>query len=183
MSSAKSKAIKEAAAVIKASADTDTIETSDEASSRSPDATLQVAKEGVEKAAKGLDSSRAKLTEILGKTVKNSEEILALSKGNLEAIIEATEIYATGFQDISKQLTVSGKASFDESVAFTKSLISVKSGKEAFELQTSFIKASIESAVAERKKVVDAITQLARQTFAPLSTRFTLAIEALGKTH
>jgi phasin family protein len=183
MSSVKSKAIKQANAAIEASVDTGVMETSDETSGKSPDATFQVSNEDVEKAAKGPDSSQAKLTEILEKTVKNSEEILAFSKGNLEAIIESTGIYASGFQDISKELAVSGKASFDESVAFTKSLISVKSGKEAFELQTSFIKASIESAVAERKKVVNAITKLAEQTFAPLSTRFTLAIEVLGKTH
>lgn len=181
MSSAKSKANKGADAVIEASAEPATVETSGETGGKSP--TLQVAHEAVEEVTKGLESSQAKLTEILEKTVKNSEEILAFGKGNLEAIIQSTEIYASGFQDISKQLTVSGKASFDESVAFTKSLIWVKSGKEAFELQTSFIKTSIESAVAERKKVVDAMTKLAEQTFAPLSTRFTLAIEALGKTH
>jgi phasin family protein len=97
-------------------------------------------------------------------------------------VIKSTRIYSTGFQDISKQLTASGKATVDESVAFTQSLVGVKSGKEAFELQTGFIKASIENAVSERKKIIDAMVKLAEQAFAPLNTRFRLALETFGKT-
>jgi hypothetical protein len=152
MSSAKSKAIKDAEAVIETSADTGASETVGEATSKNFDATFQVANEDVGKTTKGLDTSQTKLTEILEKTVKNSEEILVFSQGNLEALIKSTQIYATGFHDLSKQLTASSKTSFDESVAFTKSLIWVKSGREAFELQNSFIKTSIKSAATEKKK-------------------------------
>ena len=191
MTSAKSKAIKDTDVVTETSGDTDTnqsdsvtttIETSDQATSKSTDDTLQVTNVGVEKAAKGLEASHVKLTEILEKTVKNSVEILAFNQGTLEAVIKSTRIYSTGFQDISKQLTASGKATVDESVAFTRSLVGVKSGKEAFELQTGFIKASIENAVSERKKIIDAMVKLAEQAFAPLNTRFRLALETFGKT-
>jgi phasin family protein len=191
MTSAKSKAIKDTDVVTETSGDTDTnqsdsvtttIETSDQATSKSTDDTLQVTNVGVEKAAKGLEASHVKLTEILEKTVKNSVEILAFNQGTLEAVIKSTRIYSTGFQDISKQLTASGKATVDESVAFTQSLVGVKSGKEAFELQTGFIKASIENAVSERKKIIDAMVKLAEQAFAPLNTRFRLALETFGKT-
>lgn len=191
MTSAKSKAIKDTDVVTETSGDTDTnqfdtvtttIETSDQATSKSTDDTLQVTNVGVEKAAKGLEASHVKLTEILEKTVKNSVEILAFNQGTLEAVIKSTRIYSTGFQDISKQLTASGKATVDESVAFTRSLVGVKSGKEAFELQTGFIKASIENAVSERKKIIDAMVKLVEQAFAPLNTRFRLALETFGKT-
>jgi phasin family protein len=191
MTSAKSKAIKDTDVVTETSGATDTnqsdtvtttIETSDQATSKSTDDTLQVTNVGVEKAAKGLEASHVKLTEILEKTVKNSVEILAFNQGTLEAVIKSTRIYSTGFQDISKQLTASGKATVDESVAFTRSLVGVKSGKEAFELQTGFIKASIENAVSERKKIIDAMVKLAEQAFAPLNTRFRLALETFGKT-
>ena len=196
MTSAKSKAIKDTDVVTETSGATDTnqsdtvtttIETSDQATSKSTDDTLQVTNVvvenvGVEKAAKGLEASHVKLTEILEKTVKNSVELLAFNQGTLEAVIKSTRIYSTGFQDISKQLTASGKATVDESVAFTRSLVGVKSGKEAFELQTGFIKASIENAVSERKKIIDAMVKLAEQVFAPLNTRFRLALEIFGKT-
>ena len=191
MTSAKSKAIKDTDVVTETSGATDTnqsdtvtttIETSDQATSKSTDDTLQVTNVDVEKAAKGLEASHVKLTEILEKTVKNSVEILAFNQGTLEAVIKSTRIYSTGFQDISKQLTASGKATVDESVAFTRSLVGVKSGKEAFELQTGFIKASIENAVSERKKIIDAMVKLVEQAFAPLNTRFRLALETFGKT-
>ena len=191
MTSAKSKAIKDTDVVTETSGDTDTnqsatvtttIEASDQATSNSADDTLQVTNVGVEKAANGLDASHVKLTEILEKTVKNSVEILAFNQGTLEAVITSTRIYSTGFQDISKQLTASGKATVDESVAFTRSLVGVKSGKEVFELQTGFIKTAIENAVSERKKIIDAMVKLTEQAFAPLNTRFRLALETFGKT-
>ena len=191
MTSAKSKAIKDTDVVTETSGATDTnqsdtvtttIETSDQATSKSTDDTLQVTNVGVEKAANGLDASHVKLTEILEKTVKNSVEILAFNQGTLEAVITSTRIYSTGFQDISKQLTASGKATVDESVAFTRSLVGVKSGKEVFELQTGFIKTAIENAVSERKKIIDAMVKLTEQAFAPLNTRFRLALETFGKT-
>lgn len=188
MSSTKSKAAKEAEAVIETAADTDITETSAgattiESSGEGFGVTLHVTNEGVEKTTKVLETSQARLTKILGKTAKSSEEILAFSQGNLEAVIKATQIYATGFDDISKQLTASSKASFDGSVAFANSLIGVKSGKEAFDLQTAFIKASIKNAATERKKVIEAITKLAEQAITPLSTRFALTLETLGKPY
>jgi phasin family protein len=183
MTSAKSKAIKEAEPVTETSENTDTsqsdtttvIEASDEAIRKDTDATVLIVNEGVE-------AAQAKLSELLEKTVKNSEKLLAFNQGNLEAMIKSTQIYSAGFQDISKQLSASGKASLDQSLAFTKSLVGAKSGKEALELQSGFIKASIESTVAERRKIIDAMTKLTDQTFSPLGTRFTLALETFSKT-
>jgi hypothetical protein len=191
MTSAKSKVIKEAEPVTETSEDTDTnqsdtaapvIEAPDEAIRKGTDATLLIVNESAEKAAKGIEAAHAKLTELLEKTVKNSEELLAFNQGNLQAVIKSTQIYSAGFQDISKQLSASGKASFDESLAFTKSLMRAKSGKEVLELQSGFIKVSIESAATERKKIIDAMTKLTVQAFSPLGTRFTLALETFSKT-
>ncbi|MDD2795784.1 phasin family protein [Acidocella sp.] len=160
-----------------------TIEQTAEAATKGFDNTIAAVKEGIEKATKGLETSQAKLKEGVEKAVKKSEEILAFNQGNLEAAMKAGQIYAAGFQDISKQFAASSKASIEETVAFTKTLMGVKSVKEAVDLQTGFAKASIEKAVTESSKLTDATVKLAEQTIAPLTARVALAVETFGKAN
>jgi phasin family protein len=174
MSTTKPKAVEAAAA---------TIEHATEISTKNFEKSLAAVKDGIEKATKGLETSQMKLKEGVEKAMKTSEEMLAFSQGNLEALMKSSQIYATGFQDISKHLAASSKASLEESVAFTKSLMGVKSVKEAVDLQTGYAKASIEKAVAETNKITDATVKLAEQAVAPLTARITLAVETFGKTH
>jgi phasin family protein len=179
MSATKTKAATAAAS----EAATTTIETAAEASVKNFEKSLSAVREGIEKATKGLETSQAKLKEGVEKAVKTSEELLAFSQGNLEAFVKATQIYATGFQDLSKHIAASSKSSLEESVAFSKSLMGVKSVKEAVDLQTGFAKSSIEKAVAESNKLTDATVKLTEQAIAPLTARISLAVETFGKTH
>jgi phasin family protein len=160
-----------------------TIEHTAEAATKGFDNTLAAVKEGIEKATKGLETSQAKLKEGVEKAVKKSEEFLAFNQGTLEAAIKASQIYAAGFQDITKHLAASSKASIEETVAFTKTLMGVKSVKEAVDLQTGFAKSSIEKAVSESNKLTDATVKLAEQAIAPLTARVALAVETFGKAH
>ncbi len=177
MSSTKAKAAAEtAAATIEHAADTAT-----DASSKGFDKTLLTMKEGMEKAAKGFETSQMKMKEGVEKAMKTAEEMMAFSQGNMEALVKASQIYAAGFQDISKNFAASSKASLEDSVAFAKSLMGVKSVKEAVDLQTGFAKTSIEKAVAETSKITDASVKLAEQAVAPLTARIALAVETFGK--
>ncbi|MGE4480656.1 phasin family protein [Acidocella sp.] len=157
------------------------IETATDASVKSFEKSISAVREGIEKATKGLETSQAKLKEGVEKAVKNSEEMLAFGQGNLEAMVKASQIYAAGFQDLSKHMAASSKTSIEDAVAFSKSLMGVKSVKEAVDLQTGFAKSSIEKAVAEGNKLTDATVKLTEQTLAPLTARFTLAVETFGK--
>ena len=136
----------------------------------------------MERAAKGLETSQVKIKENMEKAMKTAEELMVFSQGNMEALMKASQIYASGFQDISKHFAASSKASLEETVAFTKSLMGVKSVKEAVDLQTGFAKSSIEKAVSETNKLTDASVKLAEQVAAPITARVTLAVETFGKT-
>jgi phasin family protein len=123
------------------------------------------------------------MKETMEKAVKQSEEMMSFTQGNMEALMKASQIYAAGFQDISKHLAASSKATMEDTMAFTKSLMGVKSVKEALELQTGFAKTSIEKVVTEGNKLTDATVKLAEQAIAPLTARVSLAVETFGKTH
>src|ERR1700722_9380699 len=172
MSSTKSKTASEATA---------TIEHSPGAAHKGFDKTMVAMKDGMERAAQGFETSQIKIKEQMEKAMKTTEEVLTFGQGNMEALIKASQIYASGFQDISKNFMASSKGSLEDTVAFTKSLMGVKSVKEAGDLQTGFTKSSIEKAVSETGKLTDANVKLAEQAIAPLTARFALAVETFGK--
>jgi phasin family protein len=176
MSSSKVKATSDNGTTIEHTTETET-------TAKGFDKTLEAMKENIAKATKGLETSQLRFKEGVEKAVKTSEEILAFSQGNLEAVLKASQIYTSGVQEISKQMAASGKTSFEEHVAFTRSLIGVKSVKEAVDLQTGFVKSSFEKAVAEANKITDASVKLSEQAIAPLTARVALAVETFGKAH
>lgn len=152
-----------------------------DASIKTFEKSISAAREGIEKATRNLETSQAKIKENVEKAMKNSEEALAFAQGNVEAFVKASQIYAAGLQDLSTQLASSSKASIEEGVAFSKSLMGVKSVKEAVDLQTGFAKTSIEKVVSESNKLADAAVKLAEQALAPITARMTVAVETFNK--
>jgi phasin family protein len=179
MSSTKAKAAVESAA---ATIEHNAKEAAD-ISAKGFDKTLMAMKEGMEKASKGLETSQMKMKEGVEKAMKTAEEMISFSQGNIEAMMKSSQIYAAGFQNISKHFAASQKAAVEESVAFTKSLMGVKSVKEAVDLQSGFARSSIEKLVSETSKVTDASVKLAEEALAPLTARMSIAVQTFGKTH
>ena len=84
-------------------------------------------------------------------------------------------------QDIGKQMAASAQASFEETVATFKALSSVKSLKDAFELQASFARSTMEKTLAESGRLTDASLKLTEQALAPITARVSMAVEKFAK--
>ena len=138
-------------------------------------------KDGVAKATAGFEASQAKMKEGVEKAMKTAEELVAFSQGNVEAMMKAGQIWATGVQDLSKHIAAAAQASLDESMSAFKALTSVKSLKDAFELQSSFARAALEKSLAESGKLTDASFKLTEQAMAPITARVTVAVEKFAK--
>ena len=145
------------------------------------DATVTGLKEGVAKAAAGFEATQVKMKEGVDKAMKTAEEFVAFGQGNVEAIVKSSQIWATGVQDLSKHFAAAAKASMDDSMAAFKAMTSVKSLKDAFELQTSFARAAMEKSLAESGKLTDASFKLTEQALAPITARVTVAVETCAK--
>jgi phasin family protein len=121
------------------------------------------------------------LTQGMKTMMKTTEDFVAFSQANLEAFVKSGQIWSAGMQELTKQMATSAKASFDESVSTFKALSTVKSVKEAIDLQSTFAKAALEKAMAESNKLTDASIKLTEQTLAPITARVTVAVETFGK--
>jgi phasin family protein len=159
----------------------ETIEATEDAAAKGFGATKAAVEESIGRVTKGLESSQTKLKENMEKMMKSSEEMMAFGQANIEAFMKASKILASGFQDITKDVASSHRSSLDHTVAFTKSLLGVKSVKEAVDLQASFARDAIEKAVMETNKMADATIKLTEQALAPITARMTAAAERFGK--
>ena len=114
--------------------------------------------------------------------IKSTEEIVSFGQGNVEAIMKSNQIWATGMQDLGKHFAATAQAQLDEAMATVKALSSVKSLKEAMDMQSTLAKTTMEKMLAETGKLTDASMKLAEQAMAPITARVTLATEKFGRT-
>ncbi|HUB16283.1 MAG TPA: phasin family protein [Acetobacteraceae bacterium] len=146
------------------------------------EATVTSLKDGMTKAAAGFTETQAKMKEGMEKAMKTAEEFVAFSQGNLEALLKSGQIWAAGVQDLSKQVAANAQASFDETMSTFKALTTVKSLKDAMDLQASLARSTLEKALAESGKLTDASFKLTEQAIAPITARVSLAVEKFAKS-
>ena len=129
-----------------------------------------------------LTKSQTEVRTHMDKAMKSAEEMVSFGQGNVEAVLKSSQIWAAGLQDLGKHFAATAQAQIDETMATIKALSSVKSLKEAVDLQTALSKTAVEKMMAETGKLTDASMKLAEQTMAPIAARVTLAAEKFGRT-
>jgi phasin family protein len=132
-------------------------------------------------ASAGLPSTNTEMSITMDKVMKSAEEFMSFGQGNMEAIIEASQIWAAGVQDLSKSFAATAQAQMDATMSNLKALAAVKNIKDAVELQSTLARSSVEAAVTEASKMTDASMKLAEQAIAPITARVTLAVEKFGR--
>jgi phasin family protein len=112
---------------------------------------------------------------------KAAEEAAAFSRGNVEALAKATQAYVSGVQDLSRQTAAMVQGLTDQALEGAKAFSSVRSLKEAADLQASLARATFERTVNEATKLQETALKVVEQSFAPLSARVTLAVEKMSR--
>ena len=110
--------------------------------------------------------------------MKTAEQFITFGQGNIEALVKSSQIVATGLQDISKQLAANAQAAMDETMSTFRAMTSVRSIKEAMDLQASLARTTLEKAVAQTGALTETSFKLAEQAMQPLAGRVTLAVES-----
>ena len=143
--------------------------------------TVGALKDGMAQAAVGFEQTQARMKEGVEKAMKNAEDFVAFGQGNMEAMMKAGQIWAAGMQDLGKQVAATAQGSMEETMATFKAMGTVKSLKDAIDLQAGLARATIEKTLAESGKLTDASIKLTEQTMAPITARVSLAVEKFAK--
>jgi phasin family protein len=125
----------------------------------------------------GVGQVQGKVKQGVASAMKTAEQFAHFHQGNIEAMMKSGQIWTTGLQDLSKHVASNAKASLEETMSTFRAMTGVKSLKEAFELQSSFAKASMEKAMAESTRLTESGLKLAEQAYAPITARVNAAVE------
>ena len=111
--------------------------------------------------------------------MSTAEKIAHFHQSNVEALVKSGRIWATGMQDLSRHVASQAQHSMQDSVSTLRAMTGVKSLKEAFELQSSFARTTLEKAISQSTKLTETGLKLAEQASAPISARVSAAVEVM----
>ena len=113
--------------------------------------------------------------------MQTAEQIVTFGQGNVEALVKSSQILATGMQDLSKLMAASAQATIDEAMSAFRAMTSVRSLKDAADLQANLARSAVEKALTQSGQVAETSFKVAEQAFAPISSRLSLAVQSFGK--
>ena len=111
------------------------------------------------------------------KTLGALNEVNALSKGNVEAVVESLTAATKGAETVGAQAMAFSKKNWDDAVVAAKTLSGAKSIQEVIELQSKYAKASMEAYVSEMNQLTETLSSSFKDTFKPINARMTAAVE------
>jgi len=117
----------------------------------------------------------------LEKSTEVATEATEFAKGNVEALVESSKIFAAGAQSLGKTYVEEAKSAYETMTADVKEIAAVKSPTELFQLQGKIARRNFDAFVAASSKNTEAFLKLANEAFAPLTGRVEVATEKLAK--
>lgn len=99
------------------------------------------------------------------------------AKGNVEAVLESSKIFAEGLQGFGSELVAESRSAFETFTGDIKELAAAKSPTDFFKLQGDILRKNFDSAVAYGSKNSEAALKLFSDTIAPISGRVSVAVE------
>lgn len=126
-----------------------------------------------------LEQVTAKSKEAVETGMKSMDELSAMTKGNVEALMASTKAATAGLETIAHQVAEFSRKSFEDTTAVARAMTTVKTPNEFMQLQSDFAKAQFDAAVAEMSKLSETMVKLAGEVFEPMQNRVALATDKM----
>lgn len=128
-----------------------------------------------------LKAGQDQFKTVSDKMQKQVEEMVAFTKGNMEALTASGEAAKKGFETLSKAVAETAKANVAHAQDTFKTLSAVKTPKEFFEVQTNAFKASYDKFVGDMSKFSELYMKVAGDVVEPVSSRASVVMEKITK--
>ncbi len=113
--------------------------------------------------------------------MKTVQDFVAFNQANLNAMVDAARIFATGLQDLSKQALATGQAQYAGGIEHLTSLAGVTSVERVIALQTKAVRSTVEASLAGTSRLAEAAIKLAEDVAAPITTRADAAMQVFSR--
>ena len=115
--------------------------------------------------------------QFAAKSQKAAEQFSDIAKANVEALVEAGRIAASGAKSIGQDVLASGREGIEQASDAVKTLAEAKSPTEFFQIQSELARASFDRFVAESSKLTERVVKLAGEAAQPLQNRASVNAE------
>jgi phasin family protein len=112
---------------------------------------------------------------------KGYDEFSVMSKGNVEAVVKASSIYARGLEDLSKTVMAMTQSQLEASVAAAKAVLGCTSLRQMVDLQTDLARSNFDKFVADGSKLSEISLKVANEALEPIQARVNVAVEKFTK--
>ncbi len=146
------------------------VKAGNEAATKGYEQAVSVAKEQVEAA-----------TEASAEVFKGYEGVIAFHKNNFDAIVEASNIWVTGVQNLNAAWSSFASKSVEQGVSTSKALIACSTVEEIIALNSKNAKSSYDAAVAETQNIREMGIKLAETSAKPLASRVNETVAQFSK--
>lgn len=112
---------------------------------------------------------------------KGYDDVNALNKANIDAVVQASTALTKGMESLSRQLMGIAQASMEANVASTKALFGAKTLRDFFDLQADFYRRNIDQVLSESAKVTETSVKVTNDALQPLQAQTNANVEKLFK--
>lgn len=106
-----------------------------------------------------------------GSEVKGFDQVTALPKANFEAMVEAGNAVARGFESFNARFFDLARAQIAEGVAAQKAMFGAKTFQEAMEIQQGFVRKTMDRVMHDSVELSSTWMKVATEAAQPLSQR------------
>jgi phasin family protein len=143
------------------------VKASTEAATKNYEQAVQSAQEQVEKASKSL--------------FKGYDELTSLNKDNMDAFVKSSNIYAKGFENLSKEVMSFAQSAMEANMATAKAFAGAKTLREMFDLQADYARNNFDKTLAESAKLTEMSVKVANDALEPIQGRVNVTVEKMLK--
>jgi phasin family protein len=119
--------------------------------------------------------------EVAKRSRKAAEELADISRGNVEAFVEAGRIAVSGAQSIGQDVVAKSRDSLEQTANTVRSFAEAKSPTELLQLQSDFARTAFDRFVEESSALTESFVKLAGEAFQPISNRASANVERFNQ--
>ncbi|NTZ42896.1 phasin family protein [Altererythrobacter sp. SALINAS58] len=108
-------------------------------------------------------------------------ELTETARGNVEAVVESSRIFATGVQSMSRDAVEGSREAFEGMTADLKKMAAVKSPTELFQLQGELARRNFDAMIGLSSRNTENMVKLVNDAFAPISNRMSVTAEKISR--
>ncbi|MEJ7777395.1 MAG: phasin family protein [Sphingomicrobium sp.] len=126
---------------------------------------------------KMVNETTGRSEEAAKRSRKAAEQMADITRGNVDAMVEAGRIATSGAQSIAQKALAKSRDSVELAANTVRSMAEAKNPADLMQLQAEFVRGAFDRFVSQSSSMTESMVKLAGESFQPLSNRATRNVE------